>query len=380
MLKSIVQVILKARTSTHEGALFCNNVIIDDDTKKCIEFLDQKNIIENSNYENKVGQTVTLELSLAGLTNIGYYYQTDDLIRKNRYTYPSDLFYVAEIDKFSDELGIGFYTSFQIILNFMNAINQVAKHSYTDVDVNYALIVSDDKALLLPLTYGITQIKDLSVTDISHIQSIITVFEDTTTEKKLLFINELIEYLSPVTEFVRFDTLLRTISDFTDKCNNAYQYYLRDFSYNKLKIELDSKALEFTQKIQGVINDSQTKLVTIPTAFVLVFAAFDYNDLNSAKNIISIISLFIFAVLIQIFLNNQYSSLNFTAANIIAYKETFSQNNIEKFKEKFTLVDDELKKQKNRLCLITWLLWLIPSALLLTWIILLTTLHPMSGK
>jgi hypothetical protein len=379
MLRSIVQVILKARTSTHDGALFCNDVLIDDDAKKCIEFLDEKNIVENSNYQNKLGENVTLELSLAGLTGIGYYHKTDDLIRKNKYAYPPDLFYVAELNKFSDELGIGFYTNFEIVLNLMNAINQVAKHCYTDVDVNYALIISDDKALLLPLTYGVTQINELSDIDIDHIQSIITVFEDANTEKKLLFINELIDYLSPVTESVRFDTLLRTISDFTDKCNNAYQYYLRDFSYNKLKIELDSKALEFTQKIQSVINDSQTKLVTIPTAFVLVFATFDYTDLNSAKNIVSIISLFIFAVLIQIFLNNQYSSLNFTAANVAAYKETFSQNNIEKFAEKFTLVDEELQKQKNRLCLITCLLWLIPSGLLVLWIFL-SLSHPVAHK
>ncbi|WDF54343.1 hypothetical protein [Mucilaginibacter sp. KACC 22063] len=232
------------------------------------------------------------------------------------------------------------------------------------------MITSDDKALLLPLTYGVPQLNELTSKDVGQLVSIISVFEDAGTEKKLLFINELISYLTPMSESVRFDTLLRTISDFTDKCHDAYQYYLRDFSYNKLKIELDSKALEFTQKIQGVINDSQTKLVTIPTAFVLVFAAFDFKDLNSVKNFIAIISLFIFALLIQIFLNNQYSSLNFTAANIDSYKETFSKSNILKFAEKFTLVDNELQKQKSRLCLITWLLWLIPSSLLLLWIFL----------
>jgi hypothetical protein len=118
--------------------------------------------------------------------------------------------------------------------------------------------------------------------------------------------------------------------------------------------------------------------VTIPTAFVLVFAAFDYADLTSVKNIISIISLFIFAVLIQVFLNNQYSSLNFTAANVAAYKETFTQSNIDKFTEKFALVDDELEKQRGRLCLITWLLWAIPVGLLLTWIVLLINHHPTS--
>ena len=271
-----------------------------------------------------------------------------------------------------------FYTGFALIQQFISAIKSIAKHDYTDVDTEYTLITNDDKAVLLPLTYGVHQIDGLSSQNIDHIRLVIAVFEDSNTEKKFLFINELIDYLSAVTETVRFDTLIRNISDFTDKCNNAYQYYLRDFSYNKLKIELDSKALEFTQKIQGVINDSQTKLVTIPTAFVLVFAAFYYADLTSVKNIISIISLFIFSVLIQVFLYNQYSSLNFTAANVAAYKETFTQSSIDKFTEKFSLVDNELKKQRGRLCLITWLLWAIPIGLLLTWIVLLINHHPTS--
>ncbi|AMR29960.1 hypothetical protein A0256_00275 [Mucilaginibacter sp. PAMC 26640] len=376
MLREIVQLIAKAQTSAAEGTLFCHGLLIDDEAKRCIEFLEEQAIIENTNYESKLGQTISLELSLPKLNAVGYYHQKADLIRKHKYTYPPDLFYIGELNQFSDAASVPFYTGFALIQHFISTIKSIAKHSYMDVGTEYTLITNDDKAVLLPLNYGVYQIDGLSSQNIDHIRLVIAVFEDSNTEKKFLFINELIDYLSAVTETVRFDTLIRNVSDFTDKCNNAYQYYLRDFSYNKLKIELDSKALEFTQKIQGVINDSQTKLVTIPTAFVLVFAAFDYADLTSVKNVISIISLFIFAVLIQVFLNNQYSSLNFTAANVAAYKETFSQSNIDKFTEKFSLVDNELEKQRGRLCLITWLLWAIPIGLLLTWIVLLINHHP----
>jgi len=128
--------------------------------------------------------------------------------------------------------------------------------------------------------------------------------KERTLKKKMIFINELIESLNSREENSRFKYFLSHITEFYDKCNNAYQFYLRDFSYNKLKIELDSKALEYTQKIQSVINDSQTKLIAIPTAFVLVFAAFDFTDLLAIKNIATILSLFIFALLIQFFLNN----------------------------------------------------------------------------
>ncbi|MGF7079605.1 hypothetical protein [Mucilaginibacter sp. UYCu711] len=380
MLKDVVHIILSAN-NYHEtdGTLFCHGVPVDDETSTAIQFLEVKDIIENTDYENRVGATIKLELSIARLNGIGYYQNADSLILKNKYNYPATLFYVAGVDRFSDEPDVKFYSKYKIIIDFINAIKTISRHNYTDVDMDYALIFRDDKALLLPFTYGSNQVEHISAGGLKGLQAIIDVFSDSGTEKQLLFINEMIDYLSPAAEVVRFTTLLRNVSDFVDKCNNAYQYYLRDFSYNKLKIELDSKALEFTQKIQSVINDSQNKLVTIPTAFVLVFATFDFKDPDSIKNIVSIISLFIFAVLIQIFLNNQFSSLNFTEANISAYKETFSQSNIEKFKEKFALVDNELSKQKNRLILVIGILWLIPIVLLILWLTLpsppITPLH-----
>lgn len=135
-----------------------------------------------------------------------------------------------------------------------------------------------------------------------------------------------------------------------------------------MKIELDSKALEFAQKIQSVINESQTKLIAIPTVFVLAFVSFDYSDLLSNKNIFTIISLFIFAILIQLFLNNQFSTLRFINENVISYKDTFKRNDIDKISSKFSLVDKEREKQEKRLILIEAILWLIPVGLLCTWL------------
>jgi hypothetical protein len=370
MFRNIVNLILDAETRIIDGTLFCSGIVVDHQTTACIAYLEAKDIIENADYENRPGLTINLELSLARLSSIGYFQDFDSLIVKNKYKFPDILFYVAEINRYSDEQGVDFYSNFQIVIDFINAIKTISKHSYVDVDIENALIFRDDKAVLLPFTFGAGQVKDISLADAKELQAMTDVFSGSSTEKRLLFINEIIEYLSPVSEGVRFTTLLRTISTFVNNCNNAYQYYLRDYSYNKLKIELDSKALEFTQKIQAVINDSQNKLVTIPTAFVLVFATFEFKDPNAVKNIVAIISLFIFAVLIQIFLNNQFSSLNFTAANISAYKDTFSQNNIEKIKEKFILVDKELSKQKNRLMIVAWILWLIPISLLIIWLML----------
>ena len=120
--------------------------------------------------------------------------------------------------------------------------------------------------------------------------------------------------------------------------------------------------------LQSVINESQTKLIAIPTVFVLAFISFDYSDLLSTKNVFTIISLFIFAILIQLFLNNQFSTLRFINENITSYKETFKRNDIDRISSKFSLVDKEREKQKKRLFLIDAILWLIPISLLCTWL------------
>lgn len=368
MLREIAHLISKHRTDIGEGTLFVYDITITDETEKIIQYLESKNAIENSNYKATIGKIINLELTLARLNSIGYYEDVDALVRKNRYEYPSDIFYIKELDQFSDGTNTGLLLQYQKIIEFIDAIKQIAKHTFQDTGVDIAIIFRDDKSLILPFHYSSEDVFNLL--EIKSIEFISNALKEANSEKKQLFVNELIDMLVVITEEERFSTILSSILTFEDKCNNAYQFYLRDFSYNKLKIELDSKALEFTQKIQSVINDSQTKLVTIPTAFVLVFVAFDFDNLLTVKNVASIMSLFIFAIIIQIFLNNQYSVLRFTKTNIDAYKETFKQNNIEKILEKFTIVDAELKKQRNRLHLVTVILWLIPVALFIVWALL----------
>ncbi|KAA4740423.1 hypothetical protein F3B34_15565 [Bacteroides fragilis] len=258
------------------------------------------------------------------------------------------------------------------IITLINAISHISKHSYTDVDINNAIIFREDKSLFLPFIYDSSDIRDIKIEDSEKFTFLSDLFNNSDSDKKLLFINELIDFLSPYNENDRFRYLLLYICEFISKANNAYQYYIRNFSYNKLKSELDNAALEFSKKIQTVINESQTKLIAIPAAFVLSAANIEFNNILSIKNITILISLYIFAVLIGIFLNNQSSVLKMIDKNIQTYKDTFDSNN-SVVKEAFTLVDKELKKQKTRLLVTQFINWGIPVLLTLLYIIIFLT-------
>lgn len=361
MLSRIIKIINNSNYYIEDGTIFCNNYSIED--IECIDFLEAENIFENFISTKEVGNKIDLELSLAKLNTLGFYENSETFILKNKYKEPTFLYYIEELKCFSSDTN-DFFVKYRSIINLIDSIKEIAKHTYSNTGIDNSIIFREDKSIFIPLIYNNTIISQLNINEINKLNSLTSSFKEEDNEKKLLFINELIEYLIGKNEESKFEFLLLHFNEFYEKCNNAYQFYLSDFSYNKLKIELDSKALEYTQKIQSVINDSQTKLIAIPTAFVLIFVAFDYDNLLSVKNIASIIGLLIFSTIIQLFLNNQKSTLNFIWENILAYKETFKENNIENISNKFSLVEYEFDKQKKRLKIVEILLWTIPVLLI----------------
>lgn len=369
MLQRIVNIIKSTKYRVEDGAIFCENYIIED--LQAIEYLEAENAFENSLAKKELGTVVNLELSLARLNALGFYEDCETFVLKNKFEIPSKLYYINELNCFSSDKN-EFLLKYISVLNLISGIKNIAKYSYLDVDIEKSIIYRDNLSTFLTFSFDFKDVKSIKVEKLDKVNLIAEVFRDQSdNERKLVFINQVIEFVNSKDEDIRFKMLLAQIDIFYEKCNNAYQFYLRDFSYNKLKMELDSKALEYTQKIQSVINESQTKLIAIPTAFVLAFAAFDFVKLIEIKNIAVMLSLFVFATLIQIFLNNQKSTLNFIRDNIDSYKETFKKNDIDNISSKFSLVGKELKKQGARLIIMEFINWGIPVMLVCLWLFML---------
>jgi hypothetical protein len=364
MLHKIVNLIKSSTYKIESTTLFCRDCIIQD--VECLNYLEANNVLESPLHTTSFGSTIDLELSLVYLNSLGFYENARSFILKNKYKEPSAEYYLLDLDSYKDNSCI-FLDKYRSILILINAIESFGKHTYIDLDTKNSIIFSEEKSLFLSFKYTQTTLDFIPPAILGKIAQTSLIFNGDNSEKKLLFINELMELLHPQMEDERFVFLLTNFNTFYEKSLAAYQFYLRDFSYNKLKLEIDTKALDYTQRIQGVINDSQSKLIAIPTAFVLVFTVFDFENIVEIKNVVAIISLFIFAIIIQLFLNNQLSVLKFIKENIESYKESFKENDIEKISRKFVLVGQELKRQKRRLRLVQFILWLIPFSLLIIW-------------
>lgn len=358
ILNKIVEIIKKNKSSIkiEDDVLLCDYLIED---FNFLQSLYDKKIIENFDITDfKENENITLEFSITRLIPQRFYLTKESFLQWNYYNAPASNVYIYEINDFLDnDL---FNEGYSVIVELLKGLEKNSKLSYNEEEIINLLIVQEDKSLLLYLEYFIKDLETIDDIKLKLLKSFIEVLnENIIPDRKNIYINELIDFLVLIDKKDRFSYLIQNFEEFIHRASSSYNFYLRNFSYNKLKIELETKSLEFYQKIQGVINDSQTKLIAIPATLGLSLTVLDFNETFSLKIFLILISVIIFCIFIQIFINNQKSVLQFISENIESYKKTHSKNEQE-LQKSFEKVDKESKKQRKRLKFMQFLLWLNP--------------------
>ena len=360
MIDKIVKILNKNKSSIRiEGDIIsCIHTI---DNLDFLSELSDNELITNSFVEDyNTNENIVLEFLISRLRTQGFYLSKDSFLTWNQYNYPEKEVYIYEINDFLIN-NIFFNERFSIIVNLIDVLGQNSKNRYYTDEILNLLIVREDKSLLLYFKYLPEDLDLIDNSSLNNITNFIEILgENIAPDRKNIYINELIDYLLPIEEKDRFSYLIKNFDEFIHRASASYNYYLRNFSYNKLKIELDTKALDFAQKIQGVVNESQTKLIAIPAAIVFACTTLEYEKINSIKNYLILVGMIMFCIFIQIFINNQKSALKFIENNITIYKQTFS-NNKQILENSFIEVDKEKDKQKYRLLTVQILLWLNPT-------------------
>lgn len=357
MLDRIIKILTTPESRIEDSIILCEYKI---DDIQLIDDIADLDLIENIITDKlQVGEIISLEFSLVKLKSLGFFSNKDFFIKEYLYTLPERGIYIYDSKKYLTELP--FYFSFETIVNLSQELSSNSKHKYNEEEIINLIIFREEKSLFIKLIYTYEDVEILNASICNKIKLFIEILSDENfTDKKNIFLNELVEFLAGMEDDFKYSHLIRNFESYFDKSIATYNYYLRNFSYNKLKIELDSKALEFSQKLQTVINDSQTKLIAIPTAFVLVLSNLDYEKGDSYKNIVALIGLIIFSTLLQLFVNNQKSIIGFIDENINRYKSTYKDQDKMNVEQSFKSVDLEKKKQIKRLLIIEVLLWMVP--------------------
>lgn len=319
-----------------------------------IEFCTNKSLIENQLSNTKENEKVTLELSLSKLNTFRIYSDVENFYIKNNILGYADDIYILKEKKYLEDTLVGL--SIRNLYELCQLLISIATFTTKEINITRVGIVNDNTFFEITLEVPFIDFQEkklIKVEDLDYFKKIID-GKITHRDKYVLFINELNSFLIDENKDHKLNFLSNNFGEYIERANLSHSIYLSDFSFNKIKLEVDNKILEFNQKLQGVINDAQNKLVAIPSVFVLALIGMEYEKTDDYKNLIITASTFIFTIFIQIFIANQYTSLKFIKGNIETYTDSFKSNN-SVFSKKFTELNDEYKKQKRRISLLQFL-------------------------
>lgn len=370
MINFLIKLFEKGNPSASTDSIYSFQYKIEneDELKKLIELKlanisdEGKNLFEE---DLKIGQEYNFDLSWTKFRKYGFYITCEDFIENNNKV-AKDQFYIKEIDSKKDKSNF-FVKNYLDVISIINFINNIS-----DIKDEENIIFSENKYLKLPIYYKENLLKrDKYIYPLKFIDDFLSDYNKSSSEIKSIFKNELIDFLKEKNKNDKFIFLIENFEDYYKKSKTSYEYYLTNFSFNKIKTELDTAVLDFSKSIRSVINDSQNRLITIPAAILLTLLNINIIETFDFKNGVIIVSSIIFSYLLNLFILNQFSSLKIIEKNIENYKILYLKNNEKESLNLRNLINNqfvdnqkELLRQRCWLKIINTINWLIPISLL----------------
>ncbi len=348
----------------------------------CIEEIKTENgtIIDiNSISATSETQYIIIEFIIAELERVGWYLKFSDFTIKNRYKIPEE-YYISELDYFSSSNDLNpEIEKYKAITTLIEKLSSKAKF-ISEEHHKLLGVVQDNSFIEIPIesTFYEEYLDAQNTPLVNQYLSDIEAYK----EKKSIFLKELIDFLTPKAKFERINELLINFDVFYERCETSFEYYLSNFSFNKIKVELDNAVLEYSKNIRAIINDSQSKLIAIPAAFILGVSQINFQESLSIKNGLIVVSAFLFSYILSIFIKNQVNALLIVKDNLDNYKQNYSRSKSNQFEEEkdlksltnlintaFSKIETELEQQEKRLGILQKCNWGVSITLLFILII-----------
>lgn len=100
----------------------------------------------------------------------------------------------------------------------------------------------------------------------------------------------------------RFDEFARRVS-------SSYQLYVSEFSFQKIKAEVEKSKFEALSKINKVFSDIQNQLLAVPVALIVVCGQMEASNGFSLKNFFILAGSLVFAIFMVFLILNQRNTL-----------------------------------------------------------------------
>lgn len=145
-------------------------------------------------------------------------------------------------------------------------------------------------------------------------------------------------------------TLIDQFESFVQQVTGAYAIFAADFSYQKVRSEVEKQNLDDTLRLNKTLADIQNQLLALPAALILAAGSFDAGD--GVKNLSIVVGVLIFAILMVALVTNQKSSVNSISNEVKLRKTLVDKQPAEvalRFAGAFTDISTRVTKQRRTL-------------------------------
>lgn len=226
----------------------------------------------------------------------------------NRVSTPSN-FYLLDIDYFyskesTDEppLLIKKYLS---ATNLFNLLSKSADHVIEIGSEKRLIFLASNKKEITP-TYNSHDLVELP-----NIESFKNDFIDTNqhAEQKKAILKSAITDLFNGVSSIPFSLVISKFSELYKITNENYNLYVSEFSFNKVKAEIERERLDATIKLNKAFSDIQNQLLAIPAAIIVAGGQMVDSKGFDSKNLILWIGVVVFSIFMALLIRNQKNTL-----------------------------------------------------------------------
>ncbi|MBF0402260.1 MAG: hypothetical protein HQL90_16025 [Magnetococcales bacterium] len=153
----------------------------------------------------------------------------------------------------------------------------------------------------------------------------------------------------------RFVRLLERLDEIRERLNVEYQTFIREFSFDKIREEVEDRKLEYMVKLNNAISDIQNKFLAVPIALLLASGQMENVHGWSIKNSLVLFGAVAFTIILQLLLRNQRHTLDAVKSEIDGKAERLKEKHqflFEKIETAFSALD---KRYTNSLTLLRFM-------------------------
>ncbi len=322
-------------------------------------YLRENGCFDDTALDNK--ELTEVRLISKKLEGLGFYSSAKRFIAALNNSKVKEPYYIYGRDETSENPG-PFLETIKAVLGLKESLRSLSKATFNEDNVEYYTIHGTESTIVLCSHFDDTDITDELYKSKDMILCVSSYMRENT-ERRAIYVNELVRFL----QNSDFKYLLAHFSEYTTKAAAAFKRYLSNFNGDKALLEVEKAVADFTSKLEKIISDAQTKVVTIPAAFVVAIPDIDFKSQDiTFENLGVIVVLFIFALIMQLFLWSLSKALDSMWNSIGEYQEKLSH--IEGVREKFKKLKSQYESQHIIICLLTIILWLVPFILLVMFV------------